>query len=225
MPAYASRARKGPGTRYDLHKPCRQTCAGLPSALLCNLPSQTSLQLGHPTSVPRSSIGMDHLVQILHHCCYPVSKPMPATHPSAHSTCIRLGICLSFNACATHSIASGTCKSPRRETDRGHLLLISLLRTPTESLHCLTTSCAPRVVVISHPRTSRARTTRHIFAGLYFTCHCRRAAELTDHTRDRSRGEGIVVQVIITIAGIRACAACAPATAGGCSVEVCREGS
>ncbi|POS75768.1 hypothetical protein DHEL01_v205836 [Diaporthe helianthi] len=70
------------------------------------------------------------------------------------------------------------------------------------------------------PATHPSAHSTCIRLGLYFTCHCRRAAELTDHTRDRSRGEGIVVQVIITIAGIRACAACAPATAGGCSVEL-----
>lgn len=134
----------------DLERPCRQTRAGVPSAI-SNLFAPRSSH-GRPTVVPRSAIGVDNCADIA-----PLPSPRQqnvcrARRPSAHSTCIRLGI-VPLSTPVQHKALLGYLQATSQGTDRGHLLLIPLLRTPTEPTMSYHILCPSRV--IHHPRTSR----------------------------------------------------------------------
>lgn len=152
QPAYASRGRKS--LQHDPictipERPCRPTRASSP--------------LASQTLAPRSSHGRPTVIHRHGRCVEkaPRHSPrrqqrMPARRPSAHSTCIRLGIPTPVQ----HKALLGYLQATSQGTDCGRLLLMLLLRTPTEptlSYHIL---CPSRAIT----HTPGGHTTaRHTF--------------------------------------------------------------
>lgn len=136
---------ESPATRSDLHN--RNAPAAKPAQARL-LPSPlTFLHLGRPTVVHRHG-RYAHTAPLQSPC----QQRMPTRRPSAHSTCIRLGI-VWLPTPVQHKALLGYLQATSQGTDCGRMLLIPLLRTPTEptlSYHIL---CPSRV--INHPRSRR----------------------------------------------------------------------
>lgn len=84
----------------DLERPCRQTRAGVPSAI-SNLFAPRSSH-GRPTVVPRSAIGVDNCADTT---IAPSAKRMPGKAPVSTLDVYQIRHCPSLNACATQGIA------------------------------------------------------------------------------------------------------------------------
>lgn len=156
-----------PATRSDLHNP------GTP---LPPNPARLASAISNSCTsvVPRSTHGCPTVVhrhgrcaETTHHGNRSRQQRMPARRPSAQLDVYQIGDCLCFPRLCNTKDCSGTCKPPRRGTECGPLLLIPLLRTPTEptlSYHIL---CPSRAIT----HTPGGRTTaRHTFPGPFSYC-------------------------------------------------------
>lgn len=167
-----TRAEK-PATRSDLHN------SGTP---LPPNPGRLASAISNSCTsvVPRSTHGCPTVVhrhgrcaETTHHGNRTRQQRMPARRPSAHFDVYQIRDCLCFPRLCNTKDCSGTCKPPRRGTHGGPLLLIPLLRTPTETTLSYHILCPSRAIT----HTPGGRTTaRHTFPGLFLIapCQCRR---------------------------------------------------